>query len=229
MAPVWLENLSRGIVPFRLTFFHPFLFVLSLIPLPFLWWRGKRAGYLLCFSLFFVYTWSVVAITITYLLPMNETALQGIRGSNWSAFINLVPTVLTGEFDPTSEQVYGNFLMGVPFGFGFPFVASARYSAPRRAVAAGFALGAGLELAQLLIGLVILRGPYRTIDIDDVWLVFAGTLAGYGVLWAAARLYQRIGWAAGARVPVWDHIHTVLLNVASGGPALRGDRARTDP
>jgi glycopeptide antibiotics resistance protein len=62
----------------------------------------------------------------------------------------------------------------------------------------------------------------RTVDVDDVWLCFAGTLAGYGVLWAAARLYQRIGWAAGARVAVWDHIHTVLLNVASGGPPTTG-------
>lgn len=212
MRPSLLELLSHGVFPYRIPDFGPLTFMVLPIPLFFLWRRGKSAGYLLCFSIFFIYAWKVVVITILDELPWDLQDLVFIQRRHFWGWINLVPSFLSGEFDPRSVQVYGNFLLGVPFGFGLPFLA---YTTHKRAIVLGFGLGLGLELAQLLIGLVVFHGPYRTIDIDDVWLVFAGTLAGYGALWAAARVYQRIGWAGGARLPVWDHIHSVLLGVAS--------------
>jgi pheromone shutdown protein TraB len=121
---------------------------------------------------------------------------------------------LSGELDLRSEQVAGNFLLGVPFGFGLPFVVAG--STHRQMVVRGLGFAAGIELAQLLLGLLLYQAPYRVIDIDDVWLVFTGTLAGYGALLAAAHVYRRIGWGRGASVPVWNHLHGVLACVASG-------------
>ena len=89
--------------------------------------------------------------------------------------------------------MYGNFLLGMPFGFGLPFLARLTH---RRVTLLGLGFAAGIEVAQL---------------------VFAGTLVGYGVLWRAARVYQRLGWAGGARLPVWEHFHAVLLGVSAGG------------
>lgn len=216
MTPGWLDDLARGIVPIGIPAFGLLEFFFLPVPLLFLRWRGKSAGYLLCFSLFFVYAWAVLAHTIFYLLPSNAATLAAIQASRWPASINLVPAFLSGEFDPRSEQVYGNFLLGVPFGFGWPFVVAAKHATPKRVVALGLGLAAGIELAQLLIGLLVYHGPYRVIDVDDVWLVFAGTLVGHGALRIVARIYQRLGWEGGARLPVWGHIHAVLLNVASG-------------
>lgn len=214
MAPDWLENLGRGILPFTIPPFGLLEFLVLPIPLLFLRWRRKSAGYLLSFSLFFLYAWALVSYTILYMLPANVAELEMIQRSRWSASIHLVPSFLSGGFDPRSEQVYGNFLLGVPFGFGLPFVARTTH---RRVALLGFALAAGIELAQLLIGLLVCQGPYRVIDVDDVWLVFAGTLVGYGLLWTLARVYQRLGWIRGARVAVWEHFHTVLLRVAQAG------------
>lgn len=226
MVPGWLVDLGRGIVPIRVPAFGLLEFLFLPIPLFLLARRGKSAGYLLSFSLFFVYMWAVLAHTVFYLLPTNADVLAGIQASRWSACIHLVPAFLSGEFDPRSEQVYGNFLLGVPFGFGLPFVVAEKHSTPRRVLAFGLGLAVTIEVAQLLIGLLLLHGPYRVIDVDDVWLVASGAALGYAALWASARLYRRLGWTNGARVPLWSHFHVVLLNVAAHRCPGRGARAR---
>ena len=118
MAPSWLENLGRGILPVAVPPFGLLQFLVLPVPLFFLRRRGKSAGYLLSFSLFFLYAWALVAYTLFYTLPTNAAELEVIQRSRWSASIHLIPAFLSGTFDPRSEQVYGNFLLGVPFGFG---------------------------------------------------------------------------------------------------------------
>lgn len=214
MTPSWFESLfGPPIFPIRIGAFSPLAFMLLPIPLLFLRRRGKSAGYLLSFSGFFLYAWAVLAYTIFDQLPASSDQLEMIRGRSWAENIHLMPRFLSGDIALGSEQVYGNFLLGVPFGFALPFVATSTH---RRVVLLGFGFAAGIELAQLLIGLLLLQGPYRVIDIDDVWLVFVGALSGYGALRVAALIYRRIGWEGGARLPVWSHLHGVLLHVASG-------------
>lgn len=212
MAPNWLTALfGPNVSAIDIYAFNPLALVILLVPLFFLRERGKSVGYLLCFSLFFLYMWAILAYTI-FPLPVRSHDIEAIRYFRWTSSINLVPGVFSDEFDIRSVQVYGNFLLGVPFGFGLPFVVA---STPKRVLRLGLGLAAGLELAQFGIGLLVYQGPYRSIDIDDVVLVFTGTLFGYGVLWAVAHVYRRLGWAGGARLPVWAHIHVVLLFVAS--------------
>jgi glycopeptide antibiotics resistance protein len=91
------------------------------LPLLFLRWRGKSAGYLLCFALFFLYGWSVLTYTIFSFAPHGPfvTTFEPVP---WYEDMNLVPAVVSGTFDVRSYQVYGNVLLGVPFGVGFPFL-----------------------------------------------------------------------------------------------------------
>jgi glycopeptide antibiotics resistance protein len=199
-------------------------FLLLLIPLFFLHRRGRSAGYLLCFYVFSLYMWSVLSHTIVE-FHVGTSEAKWIKQRSWSNEIRLIPALLAGhEFDFTSVQVWGNFVMGIPFGVGLPFLL-ARFT-HRRVVRGGLGFATGIEVAQLLLGLMIYQAPYRVIDIDDVWLVFAGTLVGYGALWGAARVYRRIGWARGAQVPVWSHLHGVLLRVAAGGEPAAEDGPR---
>jgi glycopeptide antibiotics resistance protein len=202
---------------------HPIAFAVLPLPLLFLRWRGKSAGYLLCFALFFLYGWSVLSYTIFSFVPHGPfvTTFEPVP---WYEDMNLVPAVVSGTFDVRSYQVYGNVLLGVPFGVGFPFLVR---TSRRTALLACLAFAAGIEVAQLLVGLAIFGTPYRVIDIDDVLTVGAGSLAGHAALWIAALLYRWIGWAGGARLPVWAHFHEVLLHVASGGSPPAEGPART--
>jgi glycopeptide antibiotics resistance protein len=213
MLPCWLNPFCKGeIASVTIDAFSRNSFLLLLIPLIFLRRRGKSAGYLLCFYLFSVYAWAVLADTI-FDFPVHSVEAEMIRTRSWSREINLVPAFVSGDFNPLSEQVYGNFALGIPFGFGLPFIVAR--STHRRMILLGLGFAAGIELAQLLLGLIIYQAPYRVIDIDDVWVVFVGTLVGYGALWGAARIYRRLGWEGGAPLPVWEHVHAVLLGVAS--------------
>jgi glycopeptide antibiotics resistance protein len=208
-----IETLLGGEVRrLRIEAFSPSSFVLPLILLYFLRRKGKSAGYLVCFYLFSVYLWAVLAYTLID-LPIWSVEVGILRERGWWSEINLIPTPLTGKFEYWSDQVYGNFLLGLPFGLGVRFVVARR--SHKQVILLGLAFAVGIELAQLLIGLVLYQAPYRVLDIDDVWLVFGGTLAGYAALWRMARVYRLIGWKGGARLPVWSHFHEVLLHVAS--------------
>lgn len=206
--------------------FNPVALVLLLGPLFFLRRRGKSAGYLWCFSLFFLYLWAVFAYAVGP-LPFGPGWLDMLREEGWDGRINLIPGAFLHQMRFwAKENVYGNILLGMPFGFGLPFVMAPKNSTPARLLGLGFAFAAGLELLQLGISLIFYGFPYRSIDIDDVSLVFVGTLLGHVVLRVAARVYRRLGWAAAARLPVWNHFHAVLLNAGRGLsarlPARRG-------
>jgi glycopeptide antibiotics resistance protein len=213
VPPNWFDSLfGPPVLPIRIDTFSPL--VLAALPLPLFYLRrkGKSIGYMLCFSVFFFYSWVVVSYTILDSFPHSLEHLEMIREADWSANVNLIPSLATGTFNVRSRQTYGNFLLGIPFGLGVPFLIRSTH---RRVLLLALALAAGIESAQLLIGYLICQGPYRVIDIDDVLLVFTGTLSGYGALWAVARGYQRLAKGIVARFPVWDHVHLVLLRVAA--------------
>jgi glycopeptide antibiotics resistance protein len=186
-----------------------FAFVGLLIALVFLKWRGKSYGYLLCFTLFTVYMWAFVGYTV-FAFGINLTLTDEYR---WDAFgyVHWIPSIFEGEFDIRSEQVYDHVLLGMPFGFALPFVVD---TTPKRVFWLGLALGFAPELLEILQN-AFFEGVPRSVDIDDVWIVFVGVLSGYCILRAIAYVYHRLGWTSVARIPVWDHFHNVLLGVAS--------------
>jgi glycopeptide antibiotics resistance protein len=181
--------------------------------------------------LFFLYLWAVCAYVICP-LPIGSDLVDYMRKiDKWGERLNLIPTFFDDNFYFDDPNVTDNFLLGVPFGLGLPFVVAAKNRATKRVLGIVFGFAAGLELIQLGISAVFYGFPYRSVDIDDVLIVFAGTLFGYGVFRAGAYVYRRLGWVAGARWPVWDHFHAVLGGAAAAEPsnAPPDEERRKDP
>jgi glycopeptide antibiotics resistance protein len=188
--------------------FNPLAFLFLAAPLFFLWRRGRSLGYIFYFSLFFFYMWAVFA-NVIFPLPLDGSYFDTIRGRTWASQVNFAPLFLAREFDVRSVQIYGNFLLGVPFGFGVLFVSSVP---SRRVIPLGLGFALGLELLQLIIGLIY-GFPYRVIDVNDVLLVFAGVVLGYLALRATAHGYRRLTGAGAATGPLGRHVHSVLFRV----------------
>jgi glycopeptide antibiotics resistance protein len=181
--------------------------------------RRKPAGYVLCVYIFVAYVWVFLDNTVfpfPYVLRLNEFP--------WHAF-NWVPALIAGndpDFRLSNSQVWGNFLAGVPFGFGFPFLASPRNSTFRRMLVFGLLWGIAPELLQVIQMWLFAFIQGRSVDIDDVWLCFTGTLTGYAFLWLLARFYVRLDFSRGARLPIWNHFHDVLIRI--GTPSISKDK-----
>lgn len=134
------------------------------------------------------------------------------------ACLHLIPAFIEGidsNFHIGNEQVYGNFLAGVPFGFALPFLISSKTLTLQRRIFWGCAFSIAPEFVQFIQNVFFTDFMVRTVDIDDVWLCFAGTQSGYVILYAIARLYRQIKWPEGANMPIWSHFHNVLLDVAT--------------
>lgn len=174
--------------------------------------RGKRTGYLMCVCLFVCYLFFFVGATV-FPFPTHFNPGGFPYGS-----LHLIPALIEGtdpEFRLGNIQVWGNFLAGFPFGVALPFVADARKSTLGRVAGWGLAFAIAPELVQLLQNWLFDEFCGRAIDIDDIWLCFAGTLAGYGILRLIAHLYHRLGFSRGSRFPLWNHFHNVLTSLAT--------------
>jgi glycopeptide antibiotics resistance protein len=134
------------------------------------------------------------------------TEMRGINGD--AQMVNLVPFAWHG-FPPdfTDEQICGNILLAMPFGFGWPFLVGRGI---RRIAIAGVVFALAIELVQLLIDLGYGFG-YRTVDVTDVLLYVAGVAAGYLVFRVASAIYRRILGNDHADQGIWGHAHRVLV------------------
>jgi glycopeptide antibiotics resistance protein len=177
--------------------------------------KGKNFGYLLCVCLFGAYLYGFLGYTVWRPWP-----IEFYPGGIEAASVHFVPALFDGDsaFRIQNIQVWGNFLAGVPFGFALPFLVEPHHRTLRRTMACGLGFAIAPEFLQLLWIVFIDSFGGRTVDIDDVWLCFAGTLAGYALLWLLARLYCRIGFSRGARLPIWNHFHEVLVRLGSPSP-----------
>jgi glycopeptide antibiotics resistance protein len=143
-----------------------------------LWQRKCRWTYLFCFSVFWLYLLSVIAVTI---FPIPRPLSMGGPSSpaHILSRINLLPFYY-GNFYARDQRAFTreiiqNILMTVPFGFGVSFIARLK---ARDFLWLAVAVGLSTELAQLAVSLVI-GGAYRGVDINDVLLNAAGVLIGY--------------------------------------------------
>jgi glycopeptide antibiotics resistance protein len=150
--------------------------------------RRQRRAYLFCFTLFGLYLLFVVS-EIVFPIPWIRQPQPLVY---IFSRINLIPFNFGELFDyPPDmiyEQIFGNILLTVPFGFGIPFLVRFK---PK--YFPWLAIGAGLstEIAQLGVSLLI-GGVYRSVDINDVLLNTAGALLGYALFRGFAWLYVAI-------------------------------------
>lgn len=157
-------------------------------------WRRKRGfSYFLCAAVFGVYL--LVAVNIAFFpIQIGGSYAEQMRQVAFAPFINLAPFNFNLSEMPELvwKQIFQNILLTVPFGFGINFLVSIR---ARRIFWLALAVGVGIEAIQLLISL-LLRYPYRVIDINDAILNTSGVFIGYGLfrlfawlyLWATRRL-----------------------------------------
>lgn len=167
-------------------------------------------SYLLCFAVFFLYAWAVLSYTVFPIrLDLDSAYVQDMRASRgWDGFVNLIPLAIpTGT---ESIQMYGNVLLGIPFGFGWSFIVGR--PSLRRTMRDGLIVFAGIELIQLVVGLAY-GFPYRVIDVNDVLLNLLGVALGAGALLLFSRVYLRLVGPEGASGVGWDHVDAVLTRI----------------
>jgi glycopeptide antibiotics resistance protein len=128
--------------------------------------------------------------------------------------LNLRPLYFGGLFSLHThvilQQIIGNILLTIPFGFGINFLA--RIKAGRYPwVAVG--VGAAIEFAQLLVCLII-GAAYRGIDINDVLLNAIGVLTGYVLFRTFGLLYLAFVQQPGKRQKsLYSYVYWVTRRV----------------
>lgn len=168
--------------------------------------HGRSYGYLLCVVGFFLYL-MVVARWAVFPLRFDEEFIEAFRReTTLESGINLIPFRYANGLAPMSIQVIGNFLLGVPFGFGLPFIVARRwpYVLIASVIFSGF-----IELLQLLIDLAY-GFAYRAVDINDFVLVWLGAAVGYALFRVVAVIYRQIVGTDSGDQGVWAHAHNVL-------------------
>ena len=170
--------------------------------------RGERFGYPIALVILAAYL-VVVATYVFWPLRFDAAYRRELmqQGSVW-ANINLIPFRFGPDYsgDPILRQAIGNLLLGVPLGFGLPFVARLR---TRAVLLAGALFGVVIEGIQLVLNLLGIAFPARTIDVNDAILNAAGTALGLGSFLACRALYSKIWSSRSPRGP-WRYFHEVL-------------------
>lgn len=157
-----------------------------------LWRRKSRPARLFCGLVFSIYL--LFAIDRAF-FPIWITESEAVRDVRFWSAINLIPFKFDLSELPNIVllQIFQNILLTIPLGFGLSFVMRLR---ARDFLWLAVATGLGIEAAQLIIGL-LLRYPYRIVDINDALLNAIGVLVGYVLFRLFARLYlsiiQRLG------------------------------------
>jgi glycopeptide antibiotics resistance protein len=180
-----------GFSEFSLNLF-PFLFITLLVLLAFLKYRKHSLSYLICvfiFGIYLLYALSEVFFPIQISSMMGEDwRAYHANWSHWGPYLNLKPFPFSEPPYSQETSIYLqtlmlNVLLTVPFGFGIHFI---RRVSTKHCLLLAPGVGLAIEGTQLLISL-LLRYPYRVIDINDVLMNMLGVLLGYG-------LFRVFGW-----------------------------------
>lgn len=163
--------------------------LISIIILVVLWHRTHNLSFLFFLSIFEIYVLFAID-KVFFPIQINGLYVDVMKTEPIMSQINLVPFYFD-QYGLTPASFWGivnNIILTVPFGFGLNFIMRLR---TRNFIWLAFALGLGFEITQLIISLV-LRYPYRTIDVNDVLMNATGVLLGYGLFRIFALLYLAI-------------------------------------
>jgi len=167
--------------------------------------RGVPAAQLFCIAAFCVYLAGVGAVTVfPIVLDRHMVHVMRAGGTTIAHGLNLVPLKGIDLGAYSSSQVAGNFVMGLPFGFGLPFV-GVRPS--RRVLGMGVLFALGIEGTQFALNLAY-GFAFRVVDINDVILNFVGVAAGLLAFLVVCAPYRWLGPGPDANRP--SYLHEVL-------------------
>ena len=129
---------------------------------------------------FIAYLTAVVAITL-FPIDFDDSSIEYCGGLTWYNFIpfKTINEMISDGFSANdATQIFGNILLGLPFGvFVLFFLRKPKWWV---LILLAFSLTIAIEMSQFLMGLVA-GNMYRNVDIDDIILNSFGTFLGYGV------------------------------------------------
>jgi glycopeptide antibiotics resistance protein len=173
-------------------------------------WRKKHSpSYLVCFGLFGVYLLYVIE-KVFFPIHLSGQYVDVMRQQASLLDINLAPFYF-GHFTTLSGALPGlilNILLTVPFGFGLNFIV---YVKPKHFIWLAPTVGLGIEAIQLIISL-LLRYPYRVVDINDFMMNTLGIVIGYIVFRLFSWLYIVVNRQFGIKHDgLSEYIHKIAL------------------
>ncbi|HEX2869528.1 MAG TPA: VanZ family protein [Ignavibacteriales bacterium] len=167
--------------------------------------KRKTPGYVLLFTIFYIYLYKVLDYTLfefqSLLIIKHFVPGLMLKGLKAGESLNLIPLVRLTPGDIKTSLL--NVLLMLPFGFGLPFITNFRM---KRVVAAGMLFSIAIEFLQLITGSMA-GMTFRVADINDVIFNTAGAAAGYILFAAFLRIYRRAfrNWEVGS-MPVLQYI-----------------------
>jgi glycopeptide antibiotics resistance protein len=175
----------------------------------YMWKKKQRSiGYILCFSVFFIYLLSVAHYTLfpIRLFQYNDLIKEEV---DWKNGLNFIPFCELKYSYLHSIQGWGNVLITIPFGFGLPFIINVNL---KSIMWKGTLFSISIEFLQFLENIFYLSGYVaRRVDINDVILNILGVLLGYCLFCILSWLYIKSMTSNQKAKGVLDHIHKVLI------------------
>lgn len=151
--------------------------------------KKKSISYLFFFTVLYVYLFKVLDYTLfqfqSLLLLKHFVPGLMLKGTTAAESINLVPLLTLTSHDLKTSLL--NILLMTPFGFLLPFITNFRM---RKVVVSGMVFSLGIELLQLITGLLG-KVTFRVTDINDVLFNTIGAAAGYILFDWSVRLFSR--------------------------------------
>jgi glycopeptide antibiotics resistance protein len=167
--------------------------------------RGALNAQLFCIAAFCIYLAGVAALTV-FPIVLDRQLVHAMRvdGTTIAHGLNLVPFKGISAGSYSSSQVAGNFVLGLPFGFGLPFVG---VRSSWRVLAWGVLFALAIEGTQFVLNLAY-GFAFRVVDVNDVILNFLGVAAGLLAFLVVSAPYRWFGRGDGGGEP--SYLHEVL-------------------
>ncbi|OQY90090.1 MAG: hypothetical protein B6D38_04765 [Anaerolineae bacterium UTCFX1] len=172
-------------------------------------WLKSKDSFLAFFAFVFgVYLIGVISVVV-FPIPI------GYDVSDFKPNLNLIPFNF-GVCDPRwrefciwqiYQQNYQNILLTIPFGFGISFIARIK---PKNIFWVALAVGFTFEFVQLVISLIV-RSPFRAVDINDLIFNATGVLLGYGFFRIFGAIYLRVVQSCQSQPShIFAYIHDIV-------------------
>ena len=161
------------------------------------------------FLAFFAFVFGVYLIGVISVVVFPVAIEYGV--SDFKPNVNLVPFDF-GYCDAFSmelciREIYQNILLAIPFGFGVNFIARIK---PRNILWLALGVGFTFEFVQLAISLIV-RSPFRAVDINDLILNAIGVLIGYGIFRIFGVIYLHVvQWLPSQPRHIFAYIHDIV-------------------
>ena len=171
----------------------------------------KSLGYLIFFTIFYVYIVKVLDYTLfqfqSLVLLKHFMPDLILNGQTVGNDMNLIPFITLTSQDLKTSLL--NILLLIPFGFGLPFITNYRM---KKIVIIGMLFSIVIEFLQLITGFMS-KITFRIADINDVIFNTIGVAIGYILFVGFVRIYRHLS-------PNWEISANPILRYIAERPQV---------